>query len=56
MEHYTKENEKAEEERVAKIERNGKVSTVYDDTTGGRFPSWVPFVGSGKKVAPGYKE
>lgn len=56
MEHYSRENEKAEAARVSKIGTGGKITTVYDDTTGGRFPSWVPFVGGSKKVAPGYKE
>jgi hypothetical protein len=55
MEHYSRENEKAEQDRVARI-KDGKVTTVYDDTTGGRIPNWVPLVGGSKKVAPGYKE
>lgn len=56
MEHYSRENEKAEQDRVARIEEGGKITTVYDDTTGGRFPSWVPLVGARKKVAPGFIE
>ena len=56
MEHYAKENEKAEQDRVNRINKEGKVTTVYDDTTGGRFPSWVPLIGGSKKVAPGFKE
>lgn len=56
MEHYTREHAQAEDARCAKIEKEGKVSTVYDDTTGGRFPSWMPLIGSSKKVAPGFKE
>lgn len=50
MEHYAQESEKAEHDRVARIRGDGKVTTVYDDTTGGRFPSWVPLVGGSKKV------
>jgi hypothetical protein len=48
MEHYARENEKAERERVER----GKINTVYDDTTGGRFPSWVPLIGANREAAP----
>jgi hypothetical protein len=36
--------------------KGGKVVTVYDDTTGGRFPSWMPWVGTKREVPPGFKE
>jgi hypothetical protein len=55
MEHYARENDNAERERVARVER-GKVTTVYDDTTGGRFPSWVPLIGGNKEAAPAVKK
>lgn len=56
MEHYSRENEKAEQDRAERIKREGKVTTVYDDTTGGRLPNWVPLLGGNKKAAPGFKE
>lgn len=57
MEYYSRENEKAEQDRAERMKKDGgKITTVYDDTTGGRFPSWVPLVGGSKKVAPGFKE
>lgn len=56
MEHYAKENEKAEQARVNRLNKDGKITTVYDDTTGGRFPSWVPLIGGSKKEAPDSKE
>lgn len=56
MEYYARENEKVEKERAERVKREGKITTVYDDTTGGRFPSWMPLVGGSKKVAPGFKE
>lgn len=55
MEHYARENEEAERLRVARIKPDGKITTVYDDTTGGRLPSWVPWIGGSKKVAPDAK-
>jgi lauroyl/myristoyl acyltransferase len=55
MEHYTRENEKAEQERVERV-KEGKITTVYDDTTGGRIPNWVPWFGGSKKVLPGFKD
>jgi hypothetical protein len=56
MEHYSRENERVEQARAERLKREGKITTVYDDTTGGRFPSWLPFIGGSKKVAPGFKE
>lgn len=56
MEHYARENERAEQERVAKVRQGGKIATVYDDTTGGRFPSWMPLIGSSKKTVSNDKE
>ena len=44
MEHYVKQEQQMEEERLARI-KDGRVVTIYDDTTGGRIPSWVPFIG-----------
>jgi hypothetical protein len=52
MEHYVRENEKVERERAER----GKITTVYDDTTGGRFPSWVPLIGGSKEAAPVVKK
>ena len=48
MEHYAKKDKKTEETRLARM-KGGKVVTVYDDTTGGRFPSWMPWVGTKKR-------
>jgi hypothetical protein len=57
MEYYARENEKAENARLARIEKDGgKILTVYDDTTGGRFPSWMPLIGGSEKPASGAKE
>ena len=56
MEHYSRQNEQAEQDRLARTKQDGKVTTVYDDTTGGRFPSWVPWIGTSKKVAPESRE
>lgn len=55
MELYAKKDAEAEQRR---LERNGdgKIETVYDDTTGGRFPHWVPYIGSSKKPKPGYPD
>jgi hypothetical protein len=55
MEHYAKKDKKTEETRLARM-KGGKVVTVYDDTTGGRFPSWMPWVGTKREVPPGFKE
>lgn len=55
MEHYAKKDKKTEEARLARM-KGGKVVTVYDDTTGGRFPSWMPWVGTKREVPPGFKE
>lgn len=55
VEYYAKRNKELEETRLARMQA-GKVVTVYDDTTGGRFPSWVPWVGTKKEVPPGFKE
>jgi hypothetical protein len=55
MEHYTKKNKETEEKRLAQM-KNGRVVTVYDDTTGGRFPSWMPWVGTSRQVPRGFKE
>lgn len=55
MEHYARENERAERERAERVEK-GKITTVYDDTTGGRFPSWVPLIGGNKEAAPVIKK
>lgn len=55
MEHYAKKDKKTEENRLARM-KGGKVVTVYDDTTGGRFPSWMPWVGTKREVPPGFKE
>ena len=55
MEHYAKKDKKQEETRLARM-KGGKVVTVYDDTTGGRFPSWMPWVGTKREVPPGFKE
>ena len=49
VEHYAKKNKAQEETRLARMQA-GKVVTVYDDTTGGRFPSWMPWVGTKKEV------
>ena len=49
VEHYAKKNKAQEEARLARMQA-GKVVTVYDDTTGGRFPSWMPWVGTKKEV------
>src|SRR5947207_8804403 len=48
VEHYAKKNKAQEEARLARMQA-GKVVTVYDDTTGGRFPSWMPWVGTKEK-------
>jgi hypothetical protein len=50
VEHYAKKNKAQEETRLARMQA-GKVVTVYDDTTGGRFPSWMPWVGRKKEVS-----
>jgi hypothetical protein len=55
MEHYAKKNKVQEETRLARVQA-GKVVTVYDDTTGGRFPSWMPWIGTKKEVPRGFKE
>lgn len=55
MEHYAKKNKEHEEARLARMQA-GKVVTVYDDTTGGRFPSWMPWIGTKKEVPRGFKE
>ena len=55
MEHLAKKEQQREEERVARMV-DGKVVTVYDDTTEGRFPSWMPWIGTKREVKPGYKE
>lgn len=55
MEYYAKKNKVQEEARFARI-KDGKVVTVYDDTTGGRFPSWMPWIGTKRKIPPGFKE
>lgn len=54
-EHYVKRHQIMEDERVAKIV-DGKITTVYDDTTGGRFPSWVPWVGRKEEAKPTSKK
>ena len=55
MELYSRNNEKAQREKIER-QNAGKVDTVYDDTTEGRFPSWVPYIGTKKKIKPGYNE
>ena len=55
MEHYAKKDKEREETRVARM-KDGKVITVYDDTTEGRFPSWMPWVGTKREVPRGFKE
>lgn len=55
MEHYKREQEDVEQERLARM-KNGEVHSVYDDTTGGRLPSWVPLFGGSKKVDRNSKE
>ena len=55
MEHYAKRDKAREEARLARV-RDGKVFTVYDDTTGGHWPSWMPWVGTSREVPPGFKE
>ena len=55
VKYYEKGIAAEEEARVSRI-KDGEVVTVYDDTTGGRFPSWMPWIGSKKEVSPGYKE
>ena len=55
VQHYAKKDKEREASRLAQM-KDGKVVTVYDDTTGGRFPSWMPFVGTKKEVPRGFKE
>jgi len=55
MAHYAQKEKVRHEDRLARM-KDGKVVTVYDDTTGGRFPSWMPVIGSSRVVEPGFKE
>ena len=45
MEHYTEVERQAEAARLQRM-KDGKVSTVYDDTTGGRLKGLMGFEGT----------